>query len=105
MRKPSLPAAILLGSALAIGAVAVYDATVPTRREISTRGLSLAIRQYRRHVSPRLAGTIQCRFVPTCSAYGLGSVEKHGALRGGWKAVKRIARCNPSTKLGTVDLP
>jgi hypothetical protein len=105
MRKVSLPAAILLGAATLVGSVAAHDAAVPVGREISTRAVAGAIERYRRHVSPRLEGRIRCRFRPTCSEYGLDSVRKHGALRGGWKAVKRIARCTPATPMGTVDPP
>jgi hypothetical protein len=37
----------------------------------------------------------QCRFHPTCSQYAIDAINKYGAMRGGWKAMKRIARCNP----------
>ncbi|MEL7254006.1 MAG: membrane protein insertion efficiency factor YidD [Pseudomonadota bacterium] len=36
-----------------------------------------------------------CRYQPTCSAYALEALEKHGAIKGGWMALKRIGRCNP----------
>ena len=36
-----------------------------------------------------------CRFQPSCSAYAIQAIEKHGALKGGWLAAKRIARCHP----------
>jgi putative membrane protein insertion efficiency factor len=36
-----------------------------------------------------------CRFTPSCSAYGYEAVNKYGALKGGWLAVKRVARCQP----------
>ena len=36
-----------------------------------------------------------CRYMPTCSQYMLDAVEKHGALRGGWRGLKRICRCHP----------
>jgi hypothetical protein len=105
MRKPTLPAWILIGAAALVTGAAAHDAAVPPRREISTNALAGAIRQYRRWVSPHLEGKVVCRFEPTCSAYGLASVETHGAARGGWKAVKRIARCTPAVPKGTVDLP
>jgi len=37
----------------------------------------------------------QCRFTPTCSQYAIDAVEKYGAVRGSWKAAKRMCRCHP----------
>jgi hypothetical protein len=36
-----------------------------------------------------------CRFTPSCSKYGYEAVSRYGALRGGWLAIKRVARCQP----------
>jgi len=36
-----------------------------------------------------------CRYIPTCSAYALEALEKYGAAKGTWLAVKRLARCQP----------
>jgi len=51
------------------------------------------IKAYRRWISPLKPPT--CRFHPTCSAYALEAVEKHGALAGGYLALARILRCHP----------
>jgi len=45
-----------------------------------------------------------CKYYPTCSEYAKQSIGKHGALKGSFKAVWRILRCNPFSK-GGVDLP
>lgn len=89
----------------AIAGLVVHDALVPVEDELSTRSVVSAILLYRRFMSPKMGTIVQCRFEPTCSAYGLESVRKYGAVRGGWRALKRIAKCNPSTPLGTSDPP
>jgi len=58
---------------------------------------------YRRFISP-LLGT-RCRFAPSCSAYALEAVQEHGALRGSWLAVRRVARCQPFNKGGFDPVP
>lgn len=55
--------------------------------------LILFVRAYQVALSPLLPAA--CRYHPTCSHYAVEALEKHGALRGGWLAVKRIARCHP----------
>ncbi len=51
------------------------------------------IRFYRSAVSPYTPPS--CRYTPTCSAYALEAVQRHGAARGGWLALRRILRCHP----------
>ncbi|HPD52684.1 MAG TPA: membrane protein insertion efficiency factor YidD [Bacteroidia bacterium] len=51
------------------------------------------IRFYQGALSPLLRPS--CRFTPTCSQYGIEAIKKHGAFRGGWLTLKRIARCHP----------
>lgn len=52
------------------------------------------IRMYQMSLA-RLWSPNTCRFTPTCSHYGYEAIEKYGALRGGWMAVKRVLRCAP----------
>ena len=88
---------------LIVAAIAV--ALIATDRNIAKWGAIAAIDQYRAHVSPHLRGVIQCRFTPTCSAYGRESIRRYGLIVGGAKTAWRIARCGPWTKLGTYDPP
>lgn len=59
------------------------------------------IRFYRTSISPGRPPC--CRFIPTCSAYALEAVEKYGALKGGWLALRRILRCNPFHKQESIE--
>ena len=54
------------------------------------------IRFYQRHISSHTPPS--CRFRPTCSAYALEAIEKYGALKGGYLALRRLLRCNPFYK-------
>ena len=51
------------------------------------------IRFYHKATSPMRPPC--CRFIPTCSAYAVEAVEKYGAWKGGWLALRRVLRCNP----------
>ncbi|MBN8200946.1 MULTISPECIES: membrane protein insertion efficiency factor YidD [Bacillaceae] len=63
--------------------------------------LILIFRFYQIVISPLKPPT--CRFYPTCSHYGLESVKRFGALKGGWLTIKRILKCHPFHP-GGVDL-
>ncbi|NJO56107.1 MAG: membrane protein insertion efficiency factor YidD [Rhodospirillales bacterium] len=64
---------------------------------------------YRWFVSPlknALFGeAARCRFDPSCSAYALEAIQKHGVLRGGWLAVCRLGRCHPWGDFGPDPVP
>ncbi len=61
------------------------------------------IKLYQRTLSRTLPAS--CRFYPSCSAYGYQAIEKYGALKGGWLAVKRVVRCNPFNPGGYDPVP
>ncbi len=54
------------------------------------------IRFYQRGISPHCRG--RCRFSPTCSQYALEAINKYGAAKGGWLALRRFCRCHPFYK-------
>lgn len=85
--------------------VVIHDVANEPRYSYSARTAIAAIDEYRAHVSPHLRGVVVCRFTPTCSAYGREAIRKYGFGVGGWRTAKRIARCGPWTKMGTVDDP
>ena len=53
---------------------------------------------YRLFLSPLLPRN--CRFEPSCSVYALEALSRHGALKGGWLTLRRLARCHPFESLG-----
>ena len=62
-------------------------------------GLLIApLRAYKRFISPWLPPA--CRFHPTCSEYAMEAIARHGAIRGVWKALWRLLRCNPFVEGG-----
>ncbi len=61
------------------------------------------VRTYQLFVSPLLPAS--CRYIPTCSAYAVEAIERHGVVRGGWLAAKRIARCHPLRPGGHDPVP
>lgn len=63
--------------------------------------LLFLIRSYRRDLSPLRPPC--CRFIPTCSEYALEAVEKYGALKGGWLALRRVARCHPFHRQKSIE--
>jgi uncharacterized protein len=67
------------------------------------RVLALPVRAYRLLLSPWVGHG--CRFQPTCSVYALGALETHGAVRGTWLAVCRVARCHPWGGSGMDNVP
>ncbi|HTR71250.1 MAG TPA: membrane protein insertion efficiency factor YidD [Mycobacteriales bacterium] len=58
-----------------------------------SRLLIALIGLYRRWLSPLMAP--HCRFHPSCSAYAVDAIATHGAIRGSWLALKRLAKCQP----------
>ena len=59
------------------------------------------IRFYRKVISP--ARPPCCRFITTCSAYALEAIEKYGAWKGGFLALRRILRCNPFHRQKSIE--
>ena len=67
------------------------------------RILMAMVRFYRSAISPCRPPC--CRFTPTCSQYALEALDKYGALKGSWLALRRILRCHPFHKGGYDPVP
>lgn len=65
--------------------------------------LALPVRAYRLIFSPWVGHN--CRYHPTCSAYALEALQKHGAIKGGWLTIRRISRCHPWGSSGIDNVP
>jgi len=65
--------------------------------------VSLPVRAYRVVLSPWVGHG--CRYQPTCSAYSLEALEKHGAIKGTYLTVRRIMRCHPWGGSGVDNVP
>ena len=62
-----------------------------------------AIRVYQREISPKRPPV--CHFTPSCSAYAVEALERHGARRGAWLTVRRLIRCRPGAARGVDAVP
>ena len=65
--------------------------------------VSLPVRAYRVILSPWVGHG--CRYQPTCSAYSLEALEKHGAIKGTYLTIRRIMRCHPWGGSGIDNVP
>jgi putative membrane protein insertion efficiency factor len=72
-------------------------------RGVMRRVLITFVRAYQLGISPHLPPS--CRYYPSCSAYAIEALQKHGAVRGSWLAVRRIARCHPFRPGGFDPVP
>ena len=61
------------------------------------------VRVYQWVVSPLLPPS--CRFYPSCSAYAVEALSRHGAIKGSWLAARRVARCHPFHPGGIDPVP
>ncbi|QDO87141.1 membrane protein insertion efficiency factor YidD [Ornithinimicrobium ciconiae] len=80
-----------------------------TSREASTIGTYLAmplialVRVYQLLISPLLGPS--CKFYPSCSAYAVTALRRHGPIRGTWLAARRLGRCHPWSHGGVDHVP
>jgi uncharacterized protein len=85
-----------------LAAIVALLVAAPNARPLALAG----VHGYQRTIAPLVARAgVRCRFTPSCSRYAETVIARDGVVRGGWEAVKRIARCNPLTPIGTRDAP
>jgi uncharacterized protein len=89
--------AVLMTIVLAAAAFAAVDARA---------AVIGGIHAYHRLIAPAAARAgARCRLTPTCSRYAEAVIARDGLIRGGWKTVRRVARCGPWTPIDTRDDP
>ena len=71
--------------------------------KLGVRIALLMLRAYKLTISPYFRGS--CRFLPSCADYAAQAIERHGVLRGGWLAARRLARCHPLCAAGHDPVP
>lgn len=97
-RHTSWVAPIIVGVTLA-----AIDCGRPPGAQWTANACVAMVGIYQRHVSPRLATVIRCRFVPSCSAFTVDALRRHGTVRGLGLAIGRVSRCRRSVAVGTAD--
>ena len=90
------------GQATTVGELPIAPSRRPGDLRIAARGLIALVRLYQaaRHGRPS-----SCRYLPTCSAYAIEALERHGAARGSWLAARRLSRCHPWAGFGIDPVP
>ena len=81
----------------------ILSALVAIARRAPAWLLMALVRGYQLLLSPLLPPS--CRYFPSCSAYALEALDRHGAIRGSWLAAKRIGRCHPFRPGGYDPVP
>jgi len=76
---------------------------VTTARDLLRRAALGLIWLYQQTISPWLGP--RCRYYPSCSAYAVTAIQRHGLVAGGWLAVRRLGRCHPWTPGGVDHVP
>jgi putative membrane protein insertion efficiency factor len=73
------------------------------RPHVGTRLALGLVRLYKIGLSPLFRGS--CRFLPSCADYAAEAIERHGVVRGGWLAMRRLGRCHPFCTAGYDPVP
>jgi putative membrane protein insertion efficiency factor len=84
---------VTLGILALVALISLVDRIRGARRSTVGRLVICLVRAYQKWISP--VRPPACRFTPTCSAYAITAIERHGALRGGWLTTRRLLRCGP----------
>ncbi|SRR5665213_448130 len=82
---------------------ATADANYAVRRSVGMWVLRGPIRFYQLAISPMMPAA--CRYYPSCSNYAIEAIDKYGAMKGGWLAIRRILRCHPFRPGGFDPVP
>lgn len=103
LARPAIYLFIALTLVLAL--LLFADLSRQPKQQYTVKILVFPIEKYHEYVTPHLKGTVACKFTPTCSAYAMMALKKHGALKGTAMIIRRLAKCSPLSSAHGEDYP
>jgi len=86
---------LFMALTLVLALLLFADLSRQPKHQFTVNILVFSIEKYHEYVTPHLKGAVACKFTPTCSAYAMMALKKHGAFKGTALTIARLAKCSP----------